>query len=121
MKVCYTDRSRTEAYQRCKRLRWNEYSESGIGIVTIKKPLPLCVGSSVHVGIETLLREGQIAFTAWPELFHSLEGTVNLRSLEELAVKAALKDFSQYQKQLDVDTSELAAMQPTSATTLSEQ
>lgn len=65
--------------------------------------MPLGVGLAVHSGLEFLLRDGQKAFDAWPDLFHSLHGKVSLLSLEEAAVKCALADFAQFQDRLDAE------------------
>lgn len=68
------DRSRVVAYQRCPRSRWLEYHEAGTGLGPTKLSLPLAVGQSVHVGLESLLR-GQG---------------------EEAAVLAAVSDFERF-------------------------
>jgi hypothetical protein len=110
MNKVFTDRSRTETYQHCKRERWHLYHDQGMGIRSSRVPLPLAVGGSVHAGLAVLLSEGQKLYSAMPEVFQSLEGTVQLRSLEDFAVKAALEDFAQFGKALEVDTTELAAL-----------
>lgn len=99
----YVDRSRIETHQRCHRLRWYEYHQGGMGLRSSRQPLPLAVGGAVHVGMGFLLQEGQKAFDAWPDLFHSLHGKVSLLSLEEAAVKCALADFAQFQDRLDAE------------------
>lgn len=83
----WTDRSRIEAYQHCKRERWLTYHEEGTGIVSARKPLPLAVGGAVHVGLEHLLRG------------HG----------EEVAVAMAVEDLAQYRGRLEVDASERPA------------
>ena len=90
MKTVWTDRSRTETAQRCLRLRFLEYHEGPehMGIQPTKKPLPLVVGGSVHVGLEHLL----------------------LGEGEEAAVAAALVDFSQFKSALALDLAESTAM-----------
>ncbi|HWX40364.1 MAG TPA: PD-(D/E)XK nuclease family protein [Blastocatellia bacterium] len=101
MKTIWSDRSRTEAYQRCPRLRFLSYHENRIGISPVKEALPLVVGKSVHRGLETLLRgvmDGNLA----PSIVR----------LEDAAVAAALADFSQYRSALALDTTEMAAMTP---------
>ena len=57
----YTDRSRVQTAQRCRRLRWLGYHEgtAGVGLVPVKKSIHLVVGGAVHAGLELLLREGQ--------------------------------------------------------------
>lgn len=55
MNSVFTDRSRTETYQRCHRARWLEYHEAGTGITGATKPLPLAVGAAVHAGLAGLL------------------------------------------------------------------
>lgn len=104
----YIDRSRIVTRERCPRRRFLEYHESGTGIVPKRTPLPLAVGGSVHEGLAVLLRESQDKLNAAPTDF-VLDDT----SIEERAVAAALKDFSQYQSKIAVDASEAVAMQPT--------
>jgi hypothetical protein len=62
MKRHYTDRSRTEAYQRCGRYRYWEYEvPNGTGtpgIVPVRKSLALVVGGCVHEGLAELLEGG---------------------------------------------------------------
>lgn len=96
----YCDRSRVESYARCPRLRFLNYHECHMGIEGVKKPLPLCVGSSVHVGLEHLLRHGQQMLDAHAGL-----------QLEEDAVQAALTDFATYAGALELDAFERNAMQ----------
>src|SRR5438105_15334357 len=91
MQKIWTDRSRIETFQRCNRLRWLEYHERGIGITSKRKPLPLAVGGSVHVGLAGLLRYG----VAGPDPHHG-------DHVEEKAVAAALTDFATYQAALDI-------------------
>ena len=90
MKTVWTDRSRTEQYQRCPRLRFLEYHEGPdhMGIQPSRKPLALCVGGSVHVGLEHLL----------------------LGMDEDAAVLAAIADFSQFKSALALDLAESTAM-----------
>jgi hypothetical protein len=110
MNKVFTDRSRIEgAYQRCKRLRWHEYHEGGMGIVSARKPLPLCVGGSVHKGLEHLLRCAM-----------EPENQSGLRNIEDDAVSWALADFAQYAGAIDVDTYEQYTMVKAGAT-LEEQ
>jgi hypothetical protein len=99
LQVIYTDRSRIESYQRCNRLRFLSYHEAGLGLVPAKEPLALCVGKSVHVGLEHLLKGDD----------------------EDTAVKRALADFGQYQKAIALDTAELAAQATPSLESLPAQ
>lgn len=99
MKRVATDRSRIETYQRCKRLRWLEYYQDGGGIVGKRMPLPLAVGSSVHVGLATLLRQSMGV---------PLEELAMLLA-EGHAVQDALADFAEYKAALDVGTEVTAA------------
>jgi hypothetical protein len=87
MKKIFTDRSRTETAQRCKRLRWLQYHEgpTHMGLDSIKRPLPLAVGGAVHTGLEVLLRGGQSDVNT---------NNVNWRKLEDSAVEHALGVFS---------------------------
>jgi hypothetical protein len=59
----FTDRSRTETYQRCPRQRYWEYMQPNgtgtPGIVPVRKSLALVVGGCVHEGLAVLLWEGQ--------------------------------------------------------------
>ena len=88
----WTDRSRIEQAQRCMRSRWLGYHQDGTGIESLRKPLPLAVGGSVHVGLAWLLRG------------HT----------EDDAATAALADFATYASALEVDTTEAAGMAPQS-------
>lgn len=108
MKSSYVDRSRVIGFQECGRRRFLEYHESGIGIVPIKKALPLAVGGAVHAGLEVILR----SLVGAPYDADSWErSTEQLRLLEDLGVKAALLEFSQYtQFGLEVDANEQAQM-----------
>lgn len=98
-KRVYCDRSRVEIYQRCGRLRFLNYHECGTGIESSRKPLPLVVGGSAHVGLEHLLRHGQ----------QMLDARAGLQ-LEEDAVAAALTDFATYAGALELDAFERNAM-----------
>lgn len=121
----FVDRSRYETGLTCGRRRWYEYHEgiAHMGIVSVKKPLPLCVGSSVHVGLATLLVNAQACMNnermrddlSLPKKNWWLE-------IEEKAVAAALADFAQYESAIDVDTGEIAsrATLPADAPALSE-
>lgn len=65
-KVVYTDRSRTEEYQRCARKRyWSyHYQLPGMlngGLAPNKPALELTVGSAVRKGVECLLNECRIS------------------------------------------------------------
>ena len=105
-KVIRTDRSRVETYQRCARARFLEYHEAGTGIVSAKRPLPLCVGGSVHEGLAHLLRLGQQAWDSaggWDGIPVEF-----LRQVEDGAVVVALADFAQHRGALALDTTELA-------------
>src|SRR5690349_4771195 len=97
MNKIFTDRSRIETFQRCNRKRFLEYHASGTGLAPARKNLALCVGGSVHVGLEVLLREGEIAIrdNASPHVFdvHKAE---RWTLIEELAVSAALADFASH-------------------------
>ena len=54
----FTDRSRTQRYQRCNRARWHEYhdGEAQRGIVAKRQSMHLAVGSAFHVGAAHLLQ-----------------------------------------------------------------
>jgi hypothetical protein len=112
MKTVWTDRSRVETYQRCTRLRYLEYSEAGTGIVPAKKSLALCVGGSVHKGLETLL----IAYSTT----NVDDINVSLPGIEDTAVEAALADFATHRSALALDLAEESAL-ATPATDLTSQ
>ena len=88
MKKVFCDRSRVEQFQRCPRSRWLGYHEGPerLGVQGARKPLPLVVGGSVHVGLQHLL------------LGHG----------EQAAVDAALADLQSYAERLELDTTEQA-------------
>jgi hypothetical protein len=89
----FTDRSRIEEFQRCERLRWLTYHENGMGITSTRKPLPLAVGGSVHVGLATLLEEAHPRDWEKPDVW---------AEIEDHAVKMALIDFAEYQAAIDI-------------------
>ena len=107
----FVDRSRYELAQRCQRARFLGYHFGGMGIQSACTPLPLAVGGSVHEGLAVLLRSGQHAVDTF--------GGVRLiqrdmwRNIEEQGVKAALGDFAQYKKAIDLDITETGAGAPT--------
>jgi hypothetical protein len=104
----FVDRSRYESAQRCLRARWYGYHQSGMGIQSSRMPLPLAVGSSVHVGLAQLLREGQGIINSYPNM--PIGGGAPWREIEEEAVLVALADFAQYQHALDAPDAELAIL-----------
>lgn len=93
----YIDRSRIITRERCPRRRFLEYHQDGMGIQPSRTPLAIAVGGAVHSGLAVLLQRSQMA------------------TLEDEAVTAALAEFSQHQAAIEIDTGELAAMQPTVA------
>ena len=96
-RTIYVDRSRVECYQHCPRERFLRYHQSGVGLEPSRKPLPLAVGGSVHVGLACLL----------------------MGDNEDSAVAAAIADLGQYRNALAVDPNEQAAM--TAPTNLQQQ
>ena len=51
MKKIFVNRSRTQTYDRCKRLRSISHSGSaGRGVVPVRKSIHLVLGGAVHVG-----------------------------------------------------------------------
>lgn len=56
-RILYTDRSRSQAYRRCPRQRYHEYSAGpgGLGIVPKRKSIHLAIGLGFHAGAEVLL------------------------------------------------------------------
>jgi hypothetical protein len=125
--VIYSDRSRVIAYQRCKRLRWLEYSEgpAGVGLVPRRRSIHLVVGSAVHSGMEVLLRDSQ----TWLDDNASAELTLadqldrlftvqivgcvtTARLIEDRAVAAALGDLrAEFSEGVELDPEEQAAQQ----------
>jgi len=102
------DRSRYETGLRCKRQRWYEYHEGGMGIVPARKSLPLCVGGSVHVGLERLLRVGQELIDNPAPVDISMGGGWN--ALEDSAVAAALADFATHRNAIEIPDAEAALL-----------
>lgn len=98
----YTDRSRIITAQDCLRRRHYEYEEGGLGIVSMKKPLPLVVGGSVHAGLASLLEDSK----------HAPHGAEH----EDAAVAVALADFARWADALELDTTEQSAMTPVATT-----
>jgi hypothetical protein len=95
----FTDRSRTEAYQRCPRLRFEQYHRGGMGIQSSKMNIYLAVGLSVHAGQAEMLR---ICAGNTEMLLNCADTNPWIREdVEEAAVKAALEDFRQYTIELD--------------------
>jgi hypothetical protein len=97
-KRVYVDRSRYEDYQRCKRLRFHGYHDGpgGMGITSARKPLPLAVGGSVHVGLAVLLRDAQDAMNRLGCTAEELSRLTLWREIEDRAVAEALRDFAKY-------------------------
>ena len=114
MKKIFVDRSRTQTYDRCKRLRWIEYhsGSAGRGVVPVRKSIHLVLGGAVHVGLEGLLRDSerwlanfrldyqpsreakiQILFEGLTET--EFGATTNIRLIENAAVAATLVDLAE--------------------------
>lgn len=105
-KIIRTDRSRVQAYQRCRRLRYLEYhaGSAGVGLRPVKLSIHLVIGLAVHAGLATLLRESQAALDfAMAGVAGTLEqGLVSLfhrpgpiRMIEDSAVAAALAEMAE--------------------------
>jgi hypothetical protein len=109
MNKIFCDRSRAISYQRCRRLRWLEYHQDGLGIVSAKKSLPLVVGGSVHRGLEFLLRA--MMDELFVEDFVNGNADARMVALEDAAVAAALADLAEHSGALELDAFERAAMQ----------
>lgn len=115
--IIRTDRSRVQSYQRCKRLRYWEYSggAAGIGITPIKLSIHLVIGLCFHAGAAMLLRESQAWLnSAAPEqldqrlasLFDRPDGSLAapIRAIEDQAVAetlAVLRETTAHGIQLD--------------------
>jgi len=129
----FTDRSRVQAAQRCRRLRWLEYHEgaAGVGLVPARKSSHLVVGSAVHSGMEILLRDGQQGLDniskKYPELsladqlialfdYRYGDGQTAARQIEDRAVAAALADFTaEWSEGVELDPEEARQRQAAAA------
>lgn len=98
-KTIYVDRSRIEAFQRCPRKRFNEYHMLGTGIRKDTINLDILIGVSVHRGLETLFKEGNV----------------------DLAVENALAEFMEGIKGSSFDQAEFADVDMTSKEDLEAQ
>lgn len=131
MKRIYVDRSRYQAYLRCRRARYLEYhaGESKRGIVPVRKSIHLVIGGAVHTGLEVLLREGQNRISTLnfgsdgiplsleqklATLFEVECGSYQLtdaRLIEDAAVAAALADLAAATEHgVELDTLEQGAL-----------
>jgi hypothetical protein len=110
MKIVKTDRSRIQTAQHCRRERWLQYHQNGLGVVSTKLPLPLAVGLSVHVGCESLLIQSMQAMSGMQLLAALKMFDAVHRTIEDAAVVAALGDFEKHAAALDLGTTELAEM-----------
>jgi len=118
----YTDRSRIQTSDRCKRRRFLEYHQDGTGIVPARTPLPLAVGIAVHEGLATLLTLASTWLISHPIAdVGLLFADPIIRIFEDEAVTDALTEFSQHAAALDLDATESAAMQPTPAADVFQQ
>lgn len=110
-RIIHTDRSRIETAQHCMRERFLSYHEGGVGIAPARKPLALCVGGSVHVGLASLLTDAMNVPGPWgADIMH-----------EDAAATAALSDFAQHRSALALDTTEAAAMAVPDPAALADQ
>jgi hypothetical protein len=128
----YTDRSRYQAYGRCKRLRYLEYhaGEVGVGLTPKRRSIHLVVGSAVHAGLEVLLRDGQYALdhlsgdNSFQALFEIPDPSSNhtvARQIENRAVTAALTDLRKEMNDgVELDPEEQAAQQAALASQAAE-
>jgi hypothetical protein len=95
----FTDRSRCISYQRCKRQRWHEYHQDGLGIVPARQSVALTVGGCFHSGAAHLL---SASMTTAAAIDSSL-----WRDYEDEAVALALAEFNeQADAGLDVEMGE---------------
>lgn len=100
----YTSRSMVQLHQRCRRARWlaNYEGAAGVGLEPRRKSIHLVVGSAVHAGLGTLLRDGQEFYDKWMANFSDYpnaatevwEQQPQWREIEDQAVAAALVDFA---------------------------
>jgi hypothetical protein len=99
----YTDRSRTIAFQRCRRLRFWEYEFQGTGLAPVAKSLALIVGGCVHEGLAVLLDEAQNWLNQNGEL-----DQITLRLIEGSAVDKALATYDDFLRdsKLELDARE---------------
>lgn len=83
----YTSRSAIREYHRCPRARYYQYHHDGTGIVPTRQSIPLVVGGSVHVGLESLLRGEELEVACERALLDYMERTAergfNLTELED--------------------------------------
>lgn len=97
----FTDRSRGEDRDRCRRLRYWGYESgpSGRGIVPVKKSIHLVLGGAVHAGLEVLLREGQEWLNQPSNDIEFMFGPVGMltaaKFIEDGAVDAALDSLQE--------------------------
>jgi hypothetical protein len=87
-------------------MRWLEYHESEMGIVSKRKPLPLAVGGSVHIGFAHLLAACMDPLLV-EDIVNGLAAN-RLSAIEDKAVGAALADFRTHQAALDAGEEEQA-------------
>jgi hypothetical protein len=90
----WTDRSRIQDFQRCPRLRYLSYHQNGMGLTSVRQPLPLAVGSSIHAGLAVQLRMGQILYNELQQ--ERLTTSTTWQIIEEASVLVALDDFKKY-------------------------
>ena len=109
MKRIWTDRSRSETAQRCRRLRWLEYHEGSAerGLSPVRKSIHLVIGGAYHAGMEQLLRDSQAQIDAHAANFpeSTLAGQIevlflgitpagsHIALIEQAAVDAALAEL----------------------------
>ena len=77
------DRSRLLTYHSCPRAYYWNYEHDGMGVVSPKLSIPLATGSTVHLGLEALLKGTSVdeavgrALTAYDELADASRGIAN--------------------------------------------
>src|SRR5512146_737850 len=113
MKRHYTDRSRTESYQRCPRLRYWNYHFAERGIEPTRRSLALVVGGCVHEGLATALSEGQKFMYSAAGTDVSLDTVAAWRRIEEAAVASGLGAYDDFLRdsKLELDAREQAELQ----------
>lgn len=113
MKKHFTDRSRTEAYQRCPRLRYWNYHFGGRGIEPTRRSLALVVGGCVHEGLAIALQEGQRFMYRNADATTRGDLVKEWRFIEDTAAAMGVGTFDSFllDSKLELDAREQAELQ----------
>lgn len=117
----YTDRSRTEDRDRCRRLRYLAYhaGRARHGIRPTQLSIHLVIGLAMHAGLAVLLGNAQDWLWQNPDLspddlfmLRDTDGVTVLRHIENRAVEVAIKEMHvNYGAGVELDTLEIAAIE----------